>query len=189
MVVECKTSLSLKLLDQLMWWRGEANYIVGAYGGGRVGQAASTLCKTQGVGLWFVGFEQVKEEISPRLHRRRWGRLKDALRPEQQTQEYAKAGSQGGYWTPFRQTCRDLYRVVEEHPGIELREALRRFNHHYANQTSAMSSLPGLIRKGVVAGVRVDDSVPLKLFLEGDVPDSFGAPGIEARTPPLQETP
>lgn len=165
MVVECKTSLSLKLLDQLCAWRGEANYIVGAFGGGRVGNAAHAFCRAEGVGLWAVVCDEIAEKVAPRLHRQRWSHLRNAIRPEHQSDEYAKAGTRGGYWTPFRGTCDELARIVRKHPdGIELREALLRFKHHYANRTSAVSALPGLIRRGVVPGVRIDDGRPLKIY-------------------------
>lgn len=186
MVVECKTSLSLKLLDQLMWWRGYANYVVGAYGGGRVGHSVDVLCKATGVGLWSVTGNDLTEHIAPRFQRRSWDGLKNALRPEQRTAQFAQAGSQGGYFTPFRGTCSALYDVVKATPGIELREALKQVKHHYANRVSAMSSLPGLIRKGVVAGIRITDGTPLRLFLDGDLTDSYGVAEIAAKTPLLE---
>lgn len=165
MVVECKTSLSLKLLDQLMAWRGNANYIVGAYGGGRIGSAVSSLCKATGAGLWFVGHDQIQEKIEPRFARRTWTGLTGSLRPEQKSAEYAKAGSRcGGYWTPFRSTCDYLLQVVKATPGIELKDALDKVKHHYASQRSAMSSLPGLIRGGHVHGIRINNGRPLKLY-------------------------
>jgi hypothetical protein len=186
MVVECKTSLSLRLLDQLMWWRGYANIIVGAFGGGRVGDAADSLCKATGVGLWSVGANEVSEKIAPRFHRRTWDGLKKSLRPEQRTAEYAQAGSQGGYWTPFRATCRALYEVAKKEPGIPLREALRRIEHHYASEKSAVSALPALIRRGVIAGVRVTDGAPLRVYLDGDTPDRYGQDSIDAAVPLLE---
>lgn len=167
-VVECKSSLSLKLLDQLTCWRGYANLIVGAFGGGRIGNAANAFCRTTGIGLWSI-VSGVNEKIPPTFHRRKWDGLKDALHPAQRSQEYARAGSRdGGYWTPFRQTCDALLVIVNGHPnGIDLRDALRQVKHHYASQSSAVSSLPGLVRGGHVKGIRVTDGRPLRLYPEG----------------------
>ncbi len=166
-VVECKASMSLQLLDQLCAWRGFAHYIIGAIPSGRHARCVEHFARDHGFGLWKIAFDEIAERPSPRLHRQagtHW--IRKALRPEQRTGEFAKAGTRGGgYWTPFRSTCRELASVVALRPGIELREALKVVNHHYASGKSAMSALPGLIRKGVVEGVRVDDSERhLRLF-------------------------
>ena len=158
-VVECKTNLSLKLLDQLTWWLGQAHLVIGAIGFGRLGPTVRAYCKHTGIGIWAGGCEELREVIEPRLWRRAdTSRLSRHLQAEHKSGKYAKAGTQGGYFTPFRQTC-DLLRIVAtENPGIELREALRAMAHHYSNNRSAMSSLPALIRRGVIQGVRLEDS-------------------------------
>lgn len=157
MIVECKVSLSLKLLDQLSMWHGEANYTIGAVAAGRIGVAAKRYLRSQGLGLWKLVADEIHEEVAPRLHRHCRDRISDSLRPEQRSGEYAQAGSNGGgYWTPFRATCRDLCEAVKRNPGIKLRDALLQIDHHYATTKSAMSALPALIQKGVVAGVRLD---------------------------------
>jgi hypothetical protein len=187
MIVECKTSLSLKLLDQLVSWQGCANWIVGAYGGGRVGRAVTALCKGEGVGLWSVGHTDIDERIPPRFTRRSSGAIKSSLFPEQRSAEYAKAGSQGGYYTPFRSTCRALYDVAREHPGIPLRDAIRRIKHHYSTERSAVSALPALIRRGVVEGVRITNGAPLRIYLEGITPSDLLLVTIPAKEPTLFE--
>lgn len=166
MVVECKARMSLKLLDQLYRWQGQAHYLVGAFGFSRVGPAAKEYAKAIGAGLWVVGASEIHIDIDARLHRTaNIRRLRANLHPKQRSADYAKAGSQGGYFTPFRGTCDALLEVVKRTPGIELREALSRIAHHYASSRSAMSSLPGLIRGGHVPGIVVDDGAPLKLYL------------------------
>lgn len=165
-VVECKVSMSLKLFDQMAQWRGEASYVVGAVNSARVGPAALRYLQFEGFGLWTVSASEIIERVRPRLNRvnrDQWS-LKRKLRPEHRSGEYAAAGSQGGYWTPFRSTCRDLAEIVRKEPGIELREALTKIDHHYSSAKSAISALPGLIRKGVVAGVRLEDGRPLRVF-------------------------
>lgn len=163
MVVECKVGFSLKLMDQLTQWLGLANYVVGACGFTKLGVAARRYLTTQGIGLWTVGFKEIHSEVSPRLHRRASVRLRDALRPEQQSREFAAAGTQGGYWTPFRATCRELTEIAKREPGIELRAALKLFKHHYANDRSALSSVPDVVKRGLLPGIRCEDR-PLKLY-------------------------
>lgn len=164
-VVECKVNFSLKLLDQLAWWKGYGNLVIGASGFTKMGQAAHEYLLATGIGLWTVMSDEIHEEVAPRLLRRaNTDRLRKALRPEQQSAEYAKAGTQGGYWTPFRGTCDALRNLVAHKPGIALKDALKEVGHHYASVSSAMSSIPALIRTGVIVGIRVEDGRPLRLF-------------------------
>lgn len=165
-IVECKTSLSLRLLDQLAAWRGRAHLIIGACGFARGGESADRYCHLEGFGLWSVCGEEVKERVAPRLWRHADCRIKAKLRDEQRSGEFAKAGTQGGYWTPFGKTVRDLKIYAGQHPGTELRTALHDIQHHYSSMRSAVSSIPALIRSGVIAGLKVD-GVPLKLYLDG----------------------
>jgi hypothetical protein len=186
MVVETKTALSLQLLDQLARWDGFAHYIIAAVPLGRVSAAAQQWLRHHGHGLWKVGCDEIHEDISPRLARTaldHW--IRNALSPEQRSGDYAKAGSNsGGYWTPFRNTCKELQRIVQSEPGIELRVALGKFSHHYASAKSARSALPGLIRKGIVQGIRLDDSERrLRLYPE----TSMTAP-TQPRTPAVTDT-
>lgn len=165
-VVECKTSLSLKLLDQLAVWRGRAHLIVGAHGYTRGGASARRYCQLEGFGLWAVHGERIDEDVCPRLWRRADVRIKAKLCEEQRSGEFAKAGTQGGYWTPFGKTVRDLKIYAGQHPGAELKTALHDIQHHYSSMRSAVSSIPALIRNGVIAGLKVDGD-PLKLYLDG----------------------
>lgn len=166
-VVECKQRFSLKLLDQLTKWHGYANYIVGAYDSGRVGAAGETFAHALGIGLWGVGYGEIHQRIAPKLQRRVHSLLLKSLRPEQRTGEYAQAGTNsGGYFTPFRATCRDLHTYVLHNPGVPLRDALKAISHHYSSNGSALSSLPGLIRTGKVPGLRIEDGRPLRLYAE-----------------------
>lgn len=164
-VVECKASLSLRLLDQLTEWAGQAHLIIGAIGKGRHGAATLAFCRSQGIGLWTVGASEVFEVVAPRLHRRAAvSRVRKVLRPEHQSGEFARAGSMSGaYYSPFRGTVKALQETVRQTPGIELRDALKAIGHHYASTRSAMSAIPALITKGVIVGVRVEGR-PLRCY-------------------------
>jgi hypothetical protein len=174
-IVECKTKLSLKLLDQLADWRGCAHLIIGAHSYSRIGHAVMRYCQLEGFGMWRVGHTEIDEYVCPRLHRvADVKRLRKKLRDEQRTGEYAQAGTGGGYWTPFRQTVTDLSKLVKEQPGIELRAAMKAIKHHYATERSAMNAIPALIQKGVIEGLRCEGR-PLRIF-----PAAIGD-GITAR--------
>lgn len=165
-VVECKAKLSMRLLDQLLMWHGGAHLIIGAHGWSRRSQSAERFCEQEGFGLWCVNGEEIAERVSPRLHRVAGvASLRRKLRPEQRSGEYAKAGTQGGYYTPFRQTCKALLDLVVVHPeGLVFKEALAQVGHHYASSRSALSALPEAIRNGLVPGVRFEDGKPPRVF-------------------------
>jgi hypothetical protein len=177
-LVETKTSLSLKLLEQLVEWQGHANYIIGAVPASPAirNRAVSRFLRAEGIGLWAVAVE-VSEHISPKLARRISSRITKVLAPEQRTGEYGAAGTRaGGYWTPFQATCRNLRETVAHNPGIELREALAKMAHHYVSDKSARSALPALIRRGVVQGIRLDDGDGrLRLFPAIELAQSVSA--------------
>ena len=161
MIVEVKLSLSLALLDQLTHWVGLANRIVGAIPPKRLSVSANSYCRMRGFGLWLVDNAydtHIDERIVPRTMRFKYPHLgiRRWCKSEHQSGEYASAGSKGGgYWTPFNQTCKTLSGIVRRNPGIKLKDALDQFNHHYSSKNSAMSSLPDLIRRGVVEGIQI----------------------------------
>jgi hypothetical protein len=188
MVVETKQSFSLALLDQCLNWMPEANIVIAACGTARVGEAGWRFCKQNGIGRWLVGFGEISEKVAPAFRRRVSTRLRDALREEQRTGEYARAGSMGGgYWTPFRATVAELTRVAQKQPGIELRDALAEVKHHYASRASALTAIPALIRKGIIEGIRCDvgDGKRLRLYPSAIEPLAplFADPLVTRATP------
>lgn len=164
-VVECKTSLSVRLLDQLTRWLGSAHLVIGAVKHIRRSVTIERYARREGFGLWSVCGDEIAERVAPRLFRRAAvASLRRVLMPEQRSGDYAQAGSQsGGYFTPFRRTCRDLHCLVKAHPGISLRDAIKALDHHYASDKSAVSAIPELIRRGVITDLRAE-GVPLCLY-------------------------
>jgi hypothetical protein len=68
----------------------------------------------------------------------------------------AKAGTAGGgRWTPFRNTCDQLVRVVHESPGIPMKDAIDRIKHHYASSSSARGALATWVDRGKLPGVKL----------------------------------
>lgn len=164
-VVETKLSLSLGLLDQLTAWRGRAHRVIGAVPAGRVGASVRNYLHDYGLGLWSVTpWEGVVETVTPRLWRHADPSLRGALCEAQRSGRYAEAGSRdGGYYTPFRRTVDALTAHVQAHPGVPLREALQHVGHHYGSTRSALQSIPELMRRGVIRGIRAEDR-PLRLY-------------------------
>lgn len=171
-VIEVKTSLSLSLLDQAIAWTPWAQFVSIAVprrrrntGGGR---AVRHILNRFKIGLLEIDIasSHVSERLRPGMRRIRnvdSARWNEILVEEQKT-AYA-AGSRGGYWTPFKGTCRDLVAFVQKNPGCLFRTAVDEIEHHYASAKSAKASLKTLIERGVVAGVALRrDGKELRLF-------------------------
>jgi hypothetical protein len=185
-VIECKQALGLPVLEQAWEWRQHAHLIWVATWARRVppGRLLWKVTEEHGIGVLQQSmtavdnakrqqldpFDGVSERLKPALLRSapQVDMLRAALRPEHQT-TCAAGSSRGGHWTPFKQTCSELERIVRVRPGITLREALGEFKHHYSNTRSAICNLPEWIDKGKVPGVRLDRSDgKLRLWITTD---------------------
>lgn len=152
--VECKTSMGFDVLEQALSRRSLVNGIWIASPPRAKSRAARLSCSSLGIGWMTVSRNYLNVECYPAFQRKTVGKLRERLRPEHKT--YSKAGSPTGKrWTPFKETCRDLLRVVSASPGISLSDALRAFKHHYKNDASARRSLVDFIANGIVPGVRL----------------------------------
>ncbi len=181
-IVEVKTSFSLALLFQAMERRREAHrvYIAAPYS--KNIRDVIAICDELGIGVLEV--KPPDPEWNPDRHResrladyyaprvtergnaRRWNRkpvrlaseLKPQLKPQHKTHAKAGAIGGGGRWTPFRDTCEQLARVVKAEPGITLKTAVDGIKHHYSSASSARGSLAKWIADGKVPGVTMKKS-------------------------------
>lgn len=168
-IVEVKTSLSLALIAQGMERRRLAHRVYLAAPRSRNLRDVGPVVEALGIGLLEVtpgdaGWETSRYDYGqPRvrvaIESRRWNSrpvdLATRLRPEHKTHAKAGAVGAGGRWTPFRETCSLLARLVERQPGITLKEAIDSIKHHYSSKSSARTHLAQLIERGVVAGVEI----------------------------------
>jgi hypothetical protein len=157
--VEVKTSLSLALLVQAMAHRRDATRVYIAAPVTRNMNDVGSLCAELGIGLLQVSSgdsydpPRVRSVVESRRFNRRPVALTKRLRPEHKT--HAKAGTAGGgRWTPWRDTCEQLARLVAASPGITLKAAIDSIRHHYRSSSGARSSLAKWIADGKVPGVR-----------------------------------
>lgn len=161
-VVECKQALGLPVLEQCFRSVGHAHVIWAAtWRATRRGHGLiETIMRDHGFGVIVVDRRDldVSVGIAPGLRRRigDWtSKLRDQLVPEQES-GHAEAGTnRGAVWTPWRHTCLQLRRVVEESPGLTLKEAIARTKHHYNTDACARSALAVWVKRGRVAGVRL----------------------------------
>ena len=160
--VECKTTRSIDVLDQAAYCIGCASLVSVAVPSKRQRirgfrlDGWSELAEYRGIGVFGVGeAREVTRLTLPRVNRAiRFDWLSKALVDAQRSSVAGAAG--GGHWTPFRNTCDQLRRIAAAEPGIGLRDAVDRIQHHYGKPSTARSALSKWIHAGTVKGLRLD---------------------------------
>lgn len=176
-VIELKTSLSLKLFDQIIAWREHAHFLSVGYVRTRniyrhnpYQNIKHYFAMNLGLGYFTVGKNdggvdcQKPRYIKPHAPHI----VKNALHPDQKTM--CDSGSKsGGYYTPFRDTVTQLIRYVAENPGCTMKQAIDTIKHHYASDQTAIVCLFKFIGTKVIPEIVVDATKrPYRLFTKKD---------------------
>ena len=156
-IVEVKTHFNASVLAQAHAWKGFAHQVsvgVGSYPGStQVAQFLSHIAKKEGIGIYTVSEYSSHQMSPPALTRRISTQVWKSLRPEHQT--FAEAGNaEGNRWSPFKATCQEFVRYVENHPGCAIKEAVNHVRHHYASDAGARSALLYWVKAGKIRGVK-----------------------------------
>ena len=160
-VVEVKRTLGLSLLGQAHAWKRRAHRVSVAVPVGRNTTArrfALHAAESEGIGIieaalaWSHDGDwlpKVEERTRPQLRRRVLGfKLIEAQKT------WAEAGNASGKrWSPFQETCRLVRELVDESPGLTIREVVESVDHHYTSTASARGSLLQWAREGALEGV------------------------------------
>jgi hypothetical protein len=155
-MVECKLTLSVAVVRQALRWTGRAHFVSVAVP--RRGELTpdqaflADILRTNGIGLIGVsmdaygkiGSAATMKMVRPRLHRsahRTAEVIISKLRPEMRADTAGGTAGETDFFTPFKMTMRELVKMVKKNPGIPMREAIRRIDHHYSSDQSARASL------------------------------------------------
>jgi hypothetical protein len=166
-VIEAKRNVSMKLLEQSLNWIGYANMISMASLGGkkRTARLLNWFWRQTGIGLITICpiSDGVDVRYEPRLYRIKHNRLKDSLCEEQKN--FCAAGSKdGGYWTPYAQTCREVLSRVKREPGITMKQLMDGLEHHYSSSATARACLTKWAAMGKIPGVKVERDGKMNRF-------------------------
>lgn len=94
-------------------------------------------------------------DIAAPFRRKTLPHLRNMMMEEHKT--FAVAGSAATQrWTYYKRTCRDLLQMVEREPGITLRIAIQKLQHHYATDSGARATLCRLIQAEEIPGIRME---------------------------------
>lgn len=147
--IETKRHFNLEVLEQAEGWLPYAHFTsIAVWQSERLTGMTEKVCRKFKVGLITVrdwgGFEPkfaVYERVEGFFNRRAATAAISRMLIDE-TKADGKAGSKAlAYETPFKKTCRNLLRIVNENPGIELEEAVRRGKHHYQDDRKAKINL------------------------------------------------
>lgn len=175
-VVECKLQFGERIVSQGRRWLRECNIVyvavptLSVHGHG----VLSYACRSLGIGVIEVSPRLSNhavcdyiEIIAPAIRRTRGSDLVSALREEHKTECMAGTNG-GGYWTPFRATCRAIAEFVTQNPGVTLRDTIAGIKHHYASEVGARGAIRKWIELGRIPGVRLEvESGKARLYSEG----------------------
>lgn len=171
LVIETKTSLTLESLGQALGWvpYADAVAVVVPHVSAHVWRSAARdygkrSAELFGIGVYSVGPTkyspmEVKEhvrcaELDPGGLR---DRILDALRPEHQSDSWARAGTRNGKRvTKFSLTAKALAHAVSVNPGKKVGDYVETLAHHYASRSSAVSNLRNCIDRNVIDEIRID---------------------------------
>lgn len=157
--VETKTSLSLSLLGQAIYNREYCHFVSIAHPrthqSSRKGKlAARYLMRDYGIGEIEVEPGGFIIDTRPRMHRN--CKRKFVLNSLNDAQKSSIAGSKGGgYWTPFKETCRKVVEIVKQNEGIYYKEMINKLDHHYRTDQTANSCLRNWIGTNKIPGIEL----------------------------------
>lgn len=161
-IIELKTSMSFTLLEQIMHWKWQANYLsVCIPSVRRRGfQAFKFACDQLGCGIFLYNskprslLSRIRCETRPTISRTIFNDWDRHLSEHQKT--FCPAGSQSGRWSPFKQTIADLRRYIDSHPGCVMHDLVKEIDHHYQSDGTFKSMLAKHIKDGVIGGIKVE---------------------------------
>jgi hypothetical protein len=186
-VIEVKQSLGFRVLDQALEWRerSSATWVSVAVPTVRVrSDFLEEACRRIGIGLLAVTepclqHARVRERIAPVTFRPRQSRgtcfVRGYWKHDREwanldiVEEYdaAAGNAESDYWSPYRQTCRNLFTYVKLHPGCLFKEAMDQTSHHYGSASCARSAMSHWLRQGRVPGISmVKEGGRLRLVLK-----------------------
>ena len=136
-------SLSLGLFEQATRW--QAHYRSIAVPKAKRYRPGYSLASFYKVGIFVVderyyGVREIRPAPLMRQFHKGSKRLIAALEPEHKS--YAKAGTRGRHWSPYKATILEVQRFILDNPGCTLKELLDNIGkRHYAHAQSARQTL------------------------------------------------
>jgi hypothetical protein len=149
-VVETKTTLNLKVIEQAYKWKGGANKVyIGIPKLKRkpveARRFALLTCKKLNVGVIEISNSEVKILYEPE------GIEKYKLPPLSIEQTKSQAGNANSeYHTTFKKTVSNIDQFMKNRTEYLFKNLIKNIDHHYSNNRSAEGCILNYIRKGII---------------------------------------
>lgn len=158
-VIETKLTAGMDVLDQALFWRRYAHLVTIAYPRPKTQKMPIffRICEDYGFGRIQVDGDLDHPHISysrGTVLRKIEPRLSESLVEDQKI--CAVAGTKGGYWTPFYNTCREVSRFVKVHNGCSFKELMDGIETHYSSKESGKQSIAFWIKKGKIPNIQIE---------------------------------
>lgn len=93
---------------------------------------------------------RIRELEPPNLHRIKQSLIDRYVNVTERHKNAVPGNADADYWTPWRETCHRVEEFVRENPDCTTDELVEGIDHHYANNSSAKSSIVQWIRRGKI---------------------------------------
>jgi hypothetical protein len=158
--IEGKTSASLHVIEQALYWVGRATRVSILTPHAREHRLLSRILSHERLG-WFVYFETahtVREDLrAPVTTHKPWPLIK-RLRPEQKT--FCAAGSPCGRWTPWKGTVRNALEYISRHGPSKPKDVIAGIEHHWRSGAgAARQNLVRNIMTGLIPELELRDGM------------------------------
>lgn len=171
-VVECKTRLSMDLIEQAHGWLGASQMVsVAVPALKRFERHPTVVLRTLGVGMLSCEslgspYASASQSVAPRWHG--LAKSKDSVRSilHEAQRVLGTAGTKrGGYYTEFRWTMEGVAEYVALHPGCTIRDVMENVDHHYASDKGARHGLAEALKRGWCPKVKAERATTNALLL------------------------
>jgi len=156
-VIETKTTLTFEVISQALGWKGFAHFIsiglperLSKSSGRTLAESFVHDCR---LGIIIVGKNHVHSKPPP-INREIFmiDYMRRGLIPQRKSSIAGNANHD--YYTPWRETCERLAKVVKANPGISMKDAVTELkHHHYCSDATAIASLRQWLRAGKLKGI------------------------------------
>ena len=153
-VVETKTTMCLKVIEQAFNWKSLANKtFVGIpkpkNRSRKEKNFALHICKMLGIGIIEVG-----STVNILLNSEYNSKYK--LPPLHEQQLKSKAGnSKSEFYTEFKGTLLNIDKYMKDKKECDLKIVISNITHHYSNDLSAISCIKNYIKKGIIKNYKL----------------------------------
>lgn len=166
-VIEAKLHFNLKVLEQAHRWHGVATIasVATPSWSGKQGHGfGREVCKRFGLGAIIATPHRYVAELLKPEPGEPHPKFLGSLVPEQQ--DYAKAGTNAGHWTPFKGFARDLAAYVAANPGVSVKvaEEAPKVKDYYGRKYAFRRNVPPLCQRGAIPGVEARYDIAAEVF-------------------------